>query len=85
MSNKQNLQDSFLNALCQTQCVVSMYLVNGIRLVGAIQGFDNFVMMLLSTQSQMMVYKHAISTIVPMRPIALQRPVNVTDEGELRP
>ena len=82
MSNKQNLQDSFLNALRQTQCEVSMYLVNGIRLVGVIQGFDNFVMMLLSTQSQMMVYKHAISTIVPVRPITLLRTVNAKDEGE---
>ena len=67
MSNKgQLLQDPFLNALRKEHVPVSIYLVNGIKLQGQIDSFDQFVVLLKNTVSQM-VYKHAISTVVPSR------------------
>ena len=67
MSNKgQLLQDPFLNTLRKEHVPVSIYLVNGIKLQGQIESFDQFVVLLRSTVSQM-VYKHAISTVVPSR------------------
>jgi host factor-I protein len=59
-----NLQDSFLNELRQEQIPVAIYLVNGIKLQGQVDSFDQYVVMLKSNITQM-VYKHAISTIVP--------------------
>ena len=71
VSNKgQLLQDPFLNALRREHVPVSIYLVNGIKLQGTIESFDQFVILLKNTVSQM-VYKHAISTVVPVRPIRL--------------
>jgi host factor-I protein len=58
------LQDPFLNALRRERVPVSVYLVNGIKLQGTIESFDQFVVLLRNTVSQM-VYKHAISTVVP--------------------
>jgi host factor-I protein len=60
------LQDPFLNALRKEKIPVSIYLVNGIKLQGRVESFDSFVVLLKDTISQM-VYKHAISTIVPAR------------------
>ncbi|MDD3608868.1 MAG: RNA chaperone Hfq [Halothiobacillaceae bacterium] len=68
MSKGQILQEPFLNALRRERVPVSIYLVNGIKLQGQIESFDNFVVLLKNTVSQM-VYKHAISTIVPARPV----------------
>lgn len=68
MSKGQNLQDPFLNALRKEHVPVSIYLVNGIKLQGKIDSFDQYVVMLKNTVNQM-VYKHAISTIVPARPV----------------
>ena len=70
MSKGQNLQDPFLNALRKEHVPVSIYLVNGIKLQGKIDSFDQYVIMLKNTVSQM-VYKHAVSTIVPARQIRL--------------
>lgn len=68
------LQDEFLNELRKTKSTVSMFLVNGIRLVGKIEGFDRHVV-LLANGTQQLVYKHAISTIVPGEPRpAAERP-----------
>ena len=64
MAKGQSLQDPFLNALRKERVPVSIYLVNGIKLQGQIDSFDQFVVLLRNTISQM-VYKHAISTIVP--------------------
>jgi host factor-I protein len=64
MSKGQSLQDPFLNALRRERVPVSIYLVNGIKLQGTIESFDQFVVLLRNTVSQM-VYKHAISTVVP--------------------
>ena len=67
MSNKgQLLQDPFLNALRKEHVPVSIYLVNGIKLQGHIESFDQYVVLLRNTVTQM-VYKHAISTVVPAR------------------
>jgi host factor-I protein len=64
----QLLQDPFLNALSKEHIPVSIYLVNGIKLQGNIESFDQYVVLLRNTVTQM-VYKHAISTIVPARAI----------------
>jgi host factor-I protein len=66
MSKGQSLQDPFLNALRRERIPVAVYLVNGIKLQGTIESFDQFVVLLRNTVSQM-VYKHAISTVVPSR------------------
>ena len=68
MSKSQSLQDPFLNALRRERVPVSIYLVNGIKLQGTVESFDQFVVLLRNTVSQM-VYKHAISTVVPGRPV----------------
>lgn len=72
MAKGQSLQDPFLNALRRERIPVSIYLVNGIKLQGQIESFDQFVILLKNTVSQM-VYKHAISTVVPARPVNLQQ------------
>ena len=69
MAKGQSLQDPYLNALRRERIPVSIYLVNGIKLQGQIESFDQFVILLKNTVSQM-VYKHAISTVVPARPIS---------------
>ena len=66
MAKSQSLQDPFLNALRRERVPVSIYLVNGIKLQGQIDSFDQFVVLLKNTVNQM-IYKHAISTIVPTR------------------
>lgn len=68
MPKGQSLQDPFLNALRKEKVPVSIYLVNGIKLQGQIDSFDQFVVLLRNSVSQM-VYKHAISTVVPGRAV----------------
>ena len=70
MSKGQSLQDPFLNALRREHVPVAIYLVNGIKLQGTIESFDQFVVLLRNQVSQM-VYKHAISTVVPSRNIKM--------------
>ncbi|MDE0842386.1 MAG: RNA chaperone Hfq [Porticoccaceae bacterium] len=70
MSKGHNLQDPFLNVLRKERIPVSIFLVNGIKLQGQVESFDQFVVLLKNTVSQM-VYKHAISTVVPSRPVKL--------------
>ncbi len=72
MSKGQTLQDPFLNNLRKERVPVSVYLVNGIKLQGQIESFDQFVILLKNSISQI-VYKHAVSTIVPTRNIKLPR------------
>lgn len=76
MAKGQTLQDPFLNTLRKEKVPVSIYLVNGIKLQGTIDSFDQFVVLLNNSVSQM-VYKHAISTVVPARNVR----VAVSDEG----
>ena len=71
MNKGQLLQDPLLNALRREHVPVSIYLVNGIKLQGNIESFDQYVVVLRNTVTQM-VYKHAISTIVPARPVNIQ-------------
>lgn len=66
MSKGQTLQDPFLNALRKERIPVSIFLVNGIKLQGQVESFDQYVVLLKNTVSQM-IYKHAISTVVPAR------------------
>ena len=73
MSKGQSLQDPFLNALRRERVPVSIYLVNGIKLQGTVESFDQFVVLLRNTVSQM-VYKHAISTVVPARNVRMGPP-----------
>ena len=68
----QLLQDPFLNALRKEHVPVSIYLVNGIKLQGQVDSFDQYVVLLRNTSLTQMVYKHAISTIVPARAVSLQ-------------
>lgn len=68
MSKGQSLQEPFLNALRRERVPVSIYLVNGIKLQGQVESFDQFVVLLKNSVSQM-IYKHAISTIVPARAV----------------
>ncbi len=75
MSKGQSLQDPFLNALRKDRIPVSIYLVSGIKLQGQIESFDQFVILLRNTVSQM-IYKSAISTVVP------SRNVNITEESD---
>jgi host factor-I protein len=79
MAKGQSLQDPFLNALRKERVPVSIYLVNGIKLQGQIDSFDQFVVLLKNSVSQM-VYKHAISTVVPARNVRL-----AAEEGAAAP
>ena len=81
MSKGQTLQDPYLNVL-RWECVpVSIYLVNGIKLQGQIESFDQFVVLLKNTVSQM-VYKHAISTVVPSRNVRVPVQMPEGDDEE---
>ena len=72
MSDKnQNLQDLFLNALRRSKTPVTMFLVKGVKLQGIITWFDNFCVLLRRDGQSQLVYKHAISTIMPGQPISL--------------
>jgi host factor-I protein len=68
---QQNLQDTFLNHLRKTKMPVTVFLVNGVKLQGIITWFDNFSMLLRRDGVSQLVYKHAISTIMPGGPISL--------------
>ena len=80
MSKGQMLQEPYLNALRREHVPVSIFLVNGIKLQGQIESFDQFVVLLKNNVSQM-VYKHAISTIVPARNVHSDHPHAEDSEG----
>ena len=80
MSKGQSLQDPYLNALRKERIPVSIFLVNGIKLQGQIESFDQFVILLNNTVSQM-VYKHAISTVVPARNVRIPSPADEQEAG----
>jgi len=77
MSKGQSLQEPFLNALRRERVPVAIYLVNGIKLQGQVESFDQFVVLLKNSVSQM-IYKHAISTVVPARNVSVH---DEDDEG----
>ena len=72
MQKKQNLQDSIISQLRRTKTVVPMFLTNGFQLHGVVKGFDGFTVVLDSEGRQQLIYKHAISTVVPPKPIAFE-------------
>ncbi len=82
MSKGQNLQDPFLNVLRKEKIPVSIFLVNGIKLQGHVESFDQFVILLKNSVSQM-VYKHAISTVVPSRAVKIPSPNLTTSDTAL--
>lgn len=71
MSDKQNLQDVFLNAVRKTKTPLTVFLVNGVKLQGVITWFDNFCVLLRRDGHSQLVYKHAISTVMPLNPVQL--------------
>ena len=71
MSKAINLQDVFLNQVRKDKIVVVVYLTNGFQLKGIVRGFDNFIVILEAENKQQMIYKHAISTIIPSKEVRL--------------
>ena len=74
MANTENLQDLILNEVRREHTAVTMFLMNGFQMRGYVTGFDAFTVVLTSDGKQQLIYKHAISTIVPERPIPLTTP-----------
>ncbi len=71
---KQNLQDTFLNSVRKTKTPLTIFLVNGVKLQGIVTWFDNFCVLLRRDGQSQLVYKHAISTIMPSQPVQLYEP-----------
>ena len=69
--DKQNLQDAFLNQIRKQKNPVTIFLVNGVKLQGVVTWFDNFCVLLRRDGASQLVYKHAISTIMPSNPVNL--------------
>ncbi len=67
--NQLNLQDAFLNQVRKDKIPVTVYLVNGFQIKGLVKGFDNFTVIIEMDQKQQLVYKHAISTVSPLKPL----------------
>ncbi len=72
MKNEISYQDTFLARARQRRCPVTVFLVNGFQMRGVVEGFDVFTVVLQSDGKQNLIYKHAISTIMPLQPISLQ-------------
>lgn len=73
-ADKQNLQDAFLNNIRKNKISVTIFLVNGVKLQGVVTWFDNFCVLLRRDGQSQLVYKHAISTVMPSQPISLYEP-----------
>ncbi|MBR6811945.1 MAG: RNA chaperone Hfq [Oscillospiraceae bacterium] len=71
MLEKRQLQDVFLNAARKQKVPLTVFLMNGFQIRGTVAGFDSFTVVILSEGKQQLIYKHAVSTIVPSRPVAL--------------
>ena len=82
MSNekKQNLQDTFLNSVRKARTPLTIFLVNGVKLQGVVSWFDNFCVLLRRDGQSQLVYKHAISTIMPSQPVQLYEPSEDEDD-----
>ncbi len=75
MSDNYNLQDAILQEVRRDKVPVTLFLMNGFQLRGTIVGFDSFVVVLVSEGKQQMIYKHAISTLAPMKPLKSAGPI----------
>ncbi len=73
---KQNLQDTFLNSVRKSKTPLTIFLVNGVKLQGVVSWFDNFCVLLRRDGQSQLVYKHAISTIMPAQPVQLYEPAD---------
>ena len=71
MQNTPNYQDQFLAAARREKCIVTLFLMNGFQLKGIVRGFDSFVVLVESEGKQQMIFKHAISTVVPPKPLEM--------------
>ena len=71
MATNENLQDQFLNEVRKEHTMLTVFLMNGFQLKGVLTGFDSFAIVVVSEGKQQMIYKHAISTIVPQKSIAI--------------
>ena len=69
MSEPINLQEAILKEVCREKIPVTLFLMNGFQLRGTVAGYDNFVVVLVSDGKQQMIYKHAISTLAPIKPL----------------
>ena len=72
MQKTQNLQDTFLNYIRREKIPVTLFLLNGFQLRGVVRSFDSFVVLIDAAGRQQMIYKHAISTVAPARPVSLE-------------
>ncbi|HJI90687.1 MAG TPA: RNA chaperone Hfq [Clostridiales bacterium] len=72
MQKTQNLQDTFLNYIRREKIPVTLFLMNGFQLRGVVRSFDSFVVLIDADGRQQMIYKHAISTVAPARPVSLE-------------
>lgn len=72
MQKTQSLQDTFLNYIRREKIPVTLFLMNGFQLRGVVRSFDSFVVLIDADGRQQMIYKHAISTVAPARPISLE-------------
>ena len=72
MQKPQNLQDAFLNYIRREKIPVTLFLMNGFQLRGVVRSFDSFVVLIDADGRQQMIYKHAISTVAPARPVSLE-------------
>ena len=77
---KQNLQDTFLNSVRKSKTPLTIFLVNGVKLQGVVSWFDNFCVLLRRDGQSQLVYKHAISTIMPSQPVQLYEQPEDGDE-----
>ena len=77
---KQNLQDTFLNSVRKSKTPLTIFLVNGVKLQGVVTWFDNFCVLLRRDGQSQLVYKHAISTIMPAQPVQLYEQPAEEDE-----
>jgi host factor-I protein len=79
---RQNLQDTFLNAVRRAKTPLTIFLVNGVKLQGVVSWFDSFCVLLRRDGQAQLVYKHAISTIMPAQPVQLYEPTQDDDDED---
>jgi host factor-I protein len=82
VSNQASIQDEFLQSLLKEKTPASVYLVNGIRLSGEVVSFDSYVVVLQSVSGKQMIFKHAISTVMPNAGVGVRRPLPSAQDNQ---
>ena len=82
MNKSLNLQDVFLNQARKDRIPITIFLMNGFQFKGLVKGFDSYIVILDSDDKQEMVYKHAISTIIPAKPISILEACEKSEQGD---